>query len=236
MIVENDLSNVNLLLVDDDKFLTEVLTTQLKKEGFGKILSSENIEDAKKLISIFKPNIILLGVNLPDGTGMDLCRNLRQKGFKKPIIMISDNGDENNIINGLGSGADEYFKKPIRFEELLVRIKAQLRQLKLSDSARFTLGSLEFLSSNKMLSVVGRPKKVTLTEKETLILKMLFRSFPKPVAKEAFLREVWGFQSDLTTHTLETHIYRLRQKIRMLTEITFILKTKHGYGLVAEIL
>ena len=234
MIVENDLSNIKLLLIDDDRFLTEVLTTQLQLEGVGKIQSSENIKDAKKLICVFKPSIILLAANLSDGTGIDLCRQLRQKGFKKPIIMISDNGDENDMINGLNSGADEYFKKPIRFEELLVRIKVQLRQLKLSDSARFTLGSLEFLSSNKILSVVGKPQKVALTEKETLILKMLFSSFPKPVAKEALLREVWGFQSNLTTHTLETHIYRLRQKIKILTQITFILKTKHGYGLVAE--
>ncbi len=114
--------------------------------------------------------------------------------------------------------------------ELLARVKTQLRQFKSFDAARFTIGPLEFTPANKMLYIAGKPKRIPLTEKETLILKVLAHSFPTPVAKEVLLQEVWGFQPDLATHTLETHIYRLRQKIKKLTEIKkngFIFSTEN---------
>ena len=232
MSVEYDLPSIKLLLVDDDTFLTEVLTSQLQQEGIGETLSSATINNAKELVPSFKPDILLLDVNLPDGSGIDLCDFLRQTGFEKPIIMLTGKGSENDVINGLNAGANDYITKPVRLGELLARVRAQLRQFKSSDAARFSVGPLEFTPANKMLSIAGKPKRIPLTEKETLILKMLVRSFPTPVAKEALLQEVWGFQSDLATHTLETHIYRLRQKIKTLTEITFIFTTENGYGLV----
>jgi len=232
MSVECDLPSIKLLLIDDDTFLAEVLTSQLQQEGIGEILSSASIGDAKIMVPVFKPDILLLDVNLPDGSGIDLCDYLRQTGFEKPIIMLIGKGGENNVINGLNAGANDYITKPVRLSELLTRVRAQLRQFKSFDADRFTIGPLEFNPANKMLSIAGKPKRITLTEKETLILKMLVCSFPTSVAKEVLLQEVWGFQSDLATHTLETHIYRLRQKIKTLTETTFILTTENGYGLV----
>ena len=232
MSVEYELPSIKLLLVDDDTFLTEVITSQLQQEGIGEILSSANINDAKKLVPSFEPDILLLDVNLPDGSGIDLCDFLRHTGCKKPIIMLTGKGSENDVINRLNAGANDYITKPVRLGELLDRVRAQLRQFKSSDAARFTIGPLEFTPANKMLSIAGKPKRIPLTEKETLILKMMVRSFPMPVSKEVLLQEVWGFQSDLATHTLETHIYRLRQKIKTLTEVTFIFTTENGYGLV----
>ncbi len=232
MSIEYDLSSSKLLLVDDDTFLTEVLTIQLQKEGIGEILSSGNIGDTKTLLTEFRPDILLLDVNLPDGSGIDLCDFLRQAGFEKPIIMLTGKGIEFDAINGLNAGANDYIKKPIRLGDLLARVKAQLRQFKSSDADRFTIGRLEFTPANKMMSIAGKPKRITLTEKETLIFKMMVRSFPTPVSKKALLQEVWGFHSDLSTHTLETHIYRLRQKIKTLTKSTFILTTENGYGLI----
>ena len=232
MSVEYDLPSIKLLLVDDDTFLTEVLTSQLLQEGIGEILPSANINDTKKLVPSFEPDILLLDVNLPDGSGIALCDFLRQTGFEKPIILLISKGSENDVINGLNAGANDYITKPVRLGELLALVRAQLRQFKSTDATRFTIGPLEFTPTNKMLSIGGKPERILLTEKETLVLKMLVLSFPTPVAKEVLLKEVWGFQSDLSTHTLETHIYRLRQKIKTLTEFTFIFTSENGYGLV----
>ncbi len=234
MDVEYELQPIKLLCVDDDKFLTEVLTSQLQQERVGEILSSGNIGDAKILVPSFKPDILLLDVDLPDGSGIDFCVFLRQTGFEKPIIILTDKGSENDVINGLNAGANDYITKPIRLGELLARIRAQIRQFKSSDSAPFTIGLLEFTLANKMLSISGKPERINLTEKETFIIRMLVESFPTPVSKEVLLQEVWGFQSDLVTHTLETHIYRLRQKIKRLTATTYILTTENGYGLIGE--
>ncbi|NCF47553.1 MAG: response regulator, partial [Alphaproteobacteria bacterium] len=144
MSVEYDLPSIKLLLVDDDTFLTEVITSQLQQEGIGEILSSANINDAKKLVPSFEPDILLLDVNLPDGSGIDLCNFLRQTGFEKPIIMLTGKGSENDVINGLNAGANDCITKPVRLGELLDRVRAQLRQFKSSDAARFTIGPLEF--------------------------------------------------------------------------------------------
>ncbi len=114
MSVEYDFSSIKLLVVDDDRFLTEVLTSQLQQEGIGEILSSSNINDAKEMVHSFKPDILLLDVNLPDGSGIDLCDFLRQTGFEKPIIMLTGKGSENDVINGLNAGANDYITKPVR--------------------------------------------------------------------------------------------------------------------------
>ena len=232
MIIENDITSAKLLIVDDDILLSEVISSQLEKEKLGAIYTSSNIADAEALIHTFEPDILLLDIELPDGSGTEFCQKLRQTGFEKPILMLTGKGDENDVIEGLDAGANDYITKPIRFGELLARINSQLRQFKSSDEARFTIGPMDFTPANKMLGLAGMPKKILLTEKETLILKMLFRAFPKPVTKDILLQDVWGFQSDLATHTLETHIYRLRQKIRTLTDLSFICTTENGYGLV----
>ena len=96
---------------------------------------------------------------------------------------------------------------------------------------RFVIGLIEFIPENKKLFGQRKIKKILLTEKETLILNVLFRSYPNPVHKDVLLKEVWGFHVGLSTHTLETHIYRLRHKIRELTQDNFILTKQSGYGL-----
>lgn len=232
MEVEYELSSTKMLLVDVDTFLIEVLTNQLQKESISEILTSSTISDAKEVIPRFKPDILLLNVNMPDGTGIDFCDFLRQNGFDKPIIMLTGKGSENDVIKCLNVGANDYITKPVRYGDLLGRVRSQLRRFNSFHVVSSIIGPLEFTSTNKKLSIVGKPKTILLTEKETLILKMLFSSFPTPVTKEALLQDVWGFQSDLATHTLETHIYRLRQKIKFLTEGPFIFTTEHGYGLV----
>ena len=119
----------------------------------------------------------------------------------------------------------------MRLGELLARVKSQLWQHKASDTARFSIGGLRFLPANKLLKSEDESRKVILTEKESTILKYLYRAHPKSVAKEQLLAEVWGFQNGLSTHTVETHIYRLRQKVKRLTKKSIILTSGQGYSL-----
>ena len=126
-------------------------------------------------------------------------------------MLTGQDGDADAIL-GLDSGANDYVTKPFRFSVLLARVRAHLRSFEQSEDATFQIGPYDFRPSMKQL-MDGEGKKVRLTEKETNILKYLYRAGGKPVAREELLTEVWGYNANVTTHTLETHVYRLRQKI-----------------------
>ena len=137
---------------------------------------------------------------------------MRKGGFKSPIIMLTGNDSDADMVLGLDSGANDYVTKPFKFAVLLARIRAQLRQHEQSEDAVFPIGPYTFKPASKILQGEGG-SKIRLTEKETSILKYLFRAGEKVVTREVLLQEVWGYNANVTTHTLETHIYRLRQKI-----------------------
>jgi DNA-binding response OmpR family regulator len=153
-------------------------------------------------------------------------------GSKAPIIMLTGHNTDSETILGLESGANDYVAKPFRFAVLLARIRAQLRQHEASEDAVFTIGPYTFRPSSKIL-LNQKSYKVRLTEKETAILRYLYRAGQRPVSRETLLQEVWGYNSGVTTHTLETHIYRLRQKIEQDAATPAILVTEAGgYKLV----
>jgi DNA-binding response OmpR family regulator len=173
-----------------------------------------------------------MDVGLPDVDGREAVRILRKNGFKAPIIMLTGHNTDSDTILGLESGANDYVTKPFRFAVLLARIRAQLRQHEASEDAVFTIGPYTFRPSSKiLLNPTG--SKMRLTEKETAILRYLYRAGQRPVSRETLLQEVWGYNSGLTTHTLETHIYRLRQKVEKDAASPAILVTEAGgYKLV----
>ncbi len=156
---------------------------------------------------------LILDVGLPDGDGRDLCAVLRRRGLRMPIIILTGSDDEADIVRGLDAGANDYIAKPFRLNELLARLRAQLRLFDTSEDAVLTIGPYLFRPSAKQLQDPARNRRIRLTEKESAILKFLFRAGAKPVARQVLLNEVWGYNAAVTTHTLETHIYRLRQKI-----------------------
>ena len=131
------------------------------------------------------------------------------------------------LFLGLDAGANDYVTKPFKFAVLLARIRAQLRQHEQSEDAVFTIGPYTFKPASKLL-VDEKGGKVRLTEKETAILKYLYRTGDKVVSRETLLHEVWGYNAGVTTHTLETHIYRLRQKIEKDPSNAEILVTETG--------
>lgn len=219
------------MVVDDDNLLRSVLNEQLELEGVKEINEAATAADVFAQIEISIPDLVLLGVQLPDGNGFEICTRLRQSGFNKPILMLTGQDNQSDIIKGIDAGANDYISKPMRISELLARIKALLRQHRASDNVRFTLGQIDFLPANKTVLNNQSSKVTTLTEKETLILKKLFLNWPDDVTKDIILMEVWGFQPDISTHTLETHIYRLRQKLKRISDGPVINTTECGYQL-----
>jgi DNA-binding response OmpR family regulator len=222
-----------VLLVDDDEALRHALVEQLRlHEEF----STEAAADAAQALEIVKHHyfdVILLDVGLPDMDGRDLCRLMRRNGVRAPVVMLTGADSEADTILGLDAGANDYITKPFRLGVLLARLRAQLRQHEQSEDAVFTIGPYNFRPAAKMLVDAAGKRKIRLTEKETAILKYLFRAGAHSTARELLLNEVWGYNAGVTTHTLETHVYRLRQKIELDPSRAEILVTEPGgYRLV----
>jgi DNA-binding response OmpR family regulator len=201
-----------ILIVDDDPDVREGLAEQLdQNDGFA-VLAAGSGEEGLRMADSGRPDLVLLDVDLPDLDGRMVCRRMREAGLGAPIIMLTASAGEAETIQGLDSGANDYVTKPFKFAVLLARIRAQLRSHEQSEDATFRIGPYEFRPASKLL-LDERGRKVRLTEKETSILKYLYRAGDKPVSREELLAEVWGYNAGVTTHTLETHVYRLRQKI-----------------------
>ncbi len=221
-----------ILLVDDDEVFRVELAEQLRMHESFDVREAATGREALSLLEGHGFDAIILDVGLPDTDGRDLCRLIRKRGVKAPILMLTAHSGDADTILGLDSGANDYVAKPVRLGVLLARLRAQLRQFELSDDATFQIGPYKFRPSVKML-ITSDNRKIHLTEKETAILKYLYRVGDRPVPREVLLDEVWGYNSAVTTHTLETHIYRLRQKIEPQPGETNILVTEPGgYRLV----
>ncbi|HLJ65158.1 MAG TPA: response regulator transcription factor [Stellaceae bacterium] len=222
-----------ILIVDDDEVLRHALAEQLRlHEEFAPIEAASGAE-ALEIVKQGYFDVIVLDVGLPDMDGRELCRLMRRAQIRAPIVMLTGADSDADTILGLDSGANDYITKPFRLNVLLARLRAQLRQHELSEDAVFQLGPYVFRPSAKLLVDEQRRRKVRLTEKETAILKYLYRAGERMVARDTLLNEVWGYNSGVTTHTLETHVYRLRQKIERDPAKAEILVTESGgYRLV----
>jgi len=221
-----------ILIVDDDTELSEALVEQLALHEEFKAIPADSAAKGLQAAKNGNVDLVIMDVGLPDMDGREAVRILRKNGFKAPIIMLTGHDTDADTILGLESGANDYVTKPFHFAVLLARIRAQLRQHEASEDAVFTIGPYTFRPSSKLL-VNPKGSKVRLTEKETAILRYLYRAGQRPVSREVLLQEVWGYNSGVTTHTLETHIYRLRQKIERDAAAPGILVTEAGgYKLV----
>src|SRR5688572_14242516 len=219
--------DTQILIIDDDVELRGALIEQFELEdGFearGVGSATEGFGEAES-----GPAVILLDVHLPDMDGIDACKRLRAQGVRAPIILLTGAArEEADQVAGLDAGANDYVLKPFKFSVLLARIRAHLRSHESSEDAVFKIGPYEFRPSLRLL-VNDQQKKIRLTDKETSILKYLYRSGEKPVGREELLREVWGYNANVTTHTLETHVYRLRQKIEPDAQSPKLLITETG--------
>lgn len=227
------MSGKKILLCDDDNALRQSLAEQLQlHEEF----ETQQVESAAEAIEVTKEthfDAIVLDVGLPDMDGREACRILRRNGVKCPVVMLTAHDSDSDTILGLDAGANDYVTKPFRLNVLLARLRAQLRQHEQSEDAVFAVGPYSFRPAQKLLVIEEQNKKIRLTEKETAILKYLYRAGSKVISRDTLLGEVWGYNAGVTTHTLETHVYRLRQKIEADPSNAEILVTEPGgYKLV----
>jgi len=217
-----------ILIVDDDAALLEMLGEQLKLHEDFAIITAETGALSLDLAKADYFDVIILDVGLPDIDGREVCRLMRKNGVKSPIIMLTGADTDSDTILGLDSGANDYVTKPFKLGVLLARLRAHIRQHERSDDAVFTIGPYTFQPSAKLLINNKDNKKVRLTDKEAAILKYLYRAGDRVVGRDVLLDEVWGYNAGVTTHTLETHVYRLRQKIERDPSNAEILITEPG--------
>ena len=217
-----------ILLVDDDETLRNVLAEQLSFHDEFATREAGTAGEAFAAIGSEQFDAVILDVGLPDMDGRELCRTMRSRGVGVPILMLTGVDTDADAVLGFDAGANDYVAKPFRFEVLRARLRAHLRQYQQSHDASLDIGGYKFRPAYKQLLDPGNDKTVRLTEKETAILQYLYRAGGETVSRETLLREVWGYRPGVTTHTLETHIYRLRQKIERGPPHTRLLVTEPG--------
>jgi DNA-binding response OmpR family regulator len=221
-----------ILVVEDDAELREALAEQIALQDEFAPVSAANAGEAVNALKTGHMDLVLMDVGLPDMDGREAVRIIRANGYKGPVIMLTGHDSEADTIEGLDAGANDYVAKPFRFAVLLARIRAQLRSHEASEDAVLSIGTYTFRPATKLLTT-DRGSKVRLTEKETSILRYLYRAGGKVIGRDELLQEVWGYNAEVTTHTLETHIYRLRQKIEKDPSNAALLVTEAGgYKLV----
>lgn len=226
------MSERTILVIDDDNDLRSILVEQLQMYEEFTVLQEDKATPAIERVKNNDIDLVIMDVNLLDLDGRDAVKQMRQNGFRAPVIMLTGHDTDSDTILGLEAGANDYVTKPFRFAVLLARIRAQLRQHEQSEDATFQVGPYIFKPGQKLL-IDAKGDKIRLTEKEAAIIKYLYRAAKKIISRDTLLEEVWGYNSGVTTHTLETHVYRLRQKIEKDPSNAQILVTDSGgYRLV----
>jgi len=217
----------SILIVDDDDDLRQTLAEQLSLYEEFNVLQEPTAAKGIATARAGLIDLVVMDVGLPDMDGREAVKLLRKSGFKAPVIILTAQDADADTILGLEAGANDYVTKPFRFAVLLARIRAQLRQHEQSEDATFQVGPYIFKPSQKML-MDDKGGKIRLTEKETAIIRYLYRADRRVVTRDILLEEVWGYNSGVTTHTLETHVYRLRQKIEPEPSAARLIVTEAG--------
>ena len=224
-----------VLIVDDDAELRAALMEHFATSTEFAADEAGTVAEAEAKLASTSYDAMVLDIGLPDGDGGELCARLRRGGVKIPILMLTGSDAEADVVRGLDAGANDYIPKPVRIAELLARLRAQLRLYDGSEDATFTIGPYVFQPSAKRLHDTKKQRRVRLTDKEAGLLKFLHRANSAGVTRQVLLDQIWGYNANVTTHTLETHIYRLRQKIeRDPSSPRLLVTSPGGYGLNLE--
>jgi len=216
-----------ILIVDNDNELRSGLAEQLALYAEFEPSEADNALAGLSLLHHMTPDLVIMDVGLPDMDGREAAKQARKGGFKGPILLLTDHISGSDLVLGFESGTHDYVTKPFRFAVLLARIRAHLRQHEANEEVALKIGPYIFRPSSKYL-LHDQGHKVRLTEKETAILRFLARAAGQTVSRNILLREVWGYNAQVTTHTLETHVYRLRQKMEPDPSHSHILLTEPG--------
>jgi len=223
--------SAKILLINNDKDLGEALAFQLTLDKKYEIVETSGETSAFSQINNNFCDLVIVNSQSSALNGYNLTKSLRLAGFKKPIIMLINQNNNLDIADDQNRKADEYINKPFRYPVLLKSIETQLHKFKKSENTKYSIGNYIFKPNSKILES-NKKRSIRLTEKENNILKFLYKHIGNIVSRETLLHEVWGYNSKVTTHTLETHIYRLRQKIEDdPSEACFLITETGGYKL-----
>ncbi|MQA66163.1 MAG: response regulator [Alphaproteobacteria bacterium] len=223
----------SILIVDDDREFARSLAEQLSLHEGMEVLAASTGREALDAMQQRHFDAAFISLDLTGMDGRELCRLVRREGFFRPVVILASGDSEADQILALDAGANDYITKPFTLGILLARLRAHLRQHDLSEDAVIRMGPFVLVSAEKLL-VGSDGKQIRLTDKETRLLKYLYRTRGRAVSQSRLLKEVWGYRSDIETHTIESHVFRLRQKIgqdRMATPL--IVTEKDGYRLAS---
>ncbi len=212
-----------ILIVEDDKSINDILFYALKSEGY-KPYSTFSLKEARDYININSPNLILLDLNLPDGNGFDLCKEINSK-YSIPIIILTAKNDVVDKVLGLELGADDYITKPFHIKEVLSRVKAVLRRIEKSSSNY----NSDFIEINRNIkinfknrTVLKNDSMVQLKPKEYELLEFFVQNKNKVFSREQLIDNIWEFSYDGDIRTVDIHIRRIRSKLDIPNEPSII--------------
>ncbi|MHB8126128.1 MAG: response regulator transcription factor [Desulfitobacteriaceae bacterium] len=226
--------NRYLLIADDNDGILDILKTYVTKEGFTPIIAHDGVEALKKFKE-YKPLLLLLDVMMPEKDGFTVCREIRQSS-NVPIIMVTAKGEDGDRIMGLDIGADDYIVKPFSPGEVMARIRAVLRRLDISEEQRENIICHPGLKINILdYEVLIDRQNISLTKKEIEIFWILASNPGKVFSRDNLLNSVWGYEYYGDARTVDTHIKRLRSKIKFAETLSWDIKTIWGVGYKFEV-
>jgi DNA-binding response OmpR family regulator len=223
--------STKILLINNDKDLGEALVFQLTLVEKYQIIETNDETSALVQINDNFCELVIINSQSSALKKCNLTKSLRSAGYNKPIIILINRNNNLDNSDDHNHKADEYIVKPFRYPVLLKSIETQLQKFKKSENTQYSIGNYAFKPNSKILES-NEGKSIRLTEKENNILNFLYKNLGNTVSRETLLHEVWGYNSKVTTHTLETHIYRLRQKIEDdPSKACFLITEPGGYKL-----
>lgn len=203
-----------ILIVEDEKNITQLITTLLETNGY-KVVSAENCTNGNMLFSSHNPDLVILDLGLPDADGMSFLKEIRKKSAT-PVIVVSARSDERDKVDALDLGANDYVTKPFGFEELVARVRSALRNSKkvMSDedilTGSFKANGLTIDYGSRRVFVDGNEVKFTQTEYN--VLALLSRYPGKVMTYSAIIREIWGYNDLNSTKKLQVNMANIRKK------------------------
>ena len=216
-----------ILLIESDVDLREALCEQLRNTDQFEVFSSGNDTETLQKLKVQSYDVIVMDLHPFNDDSLEACRVTYAQNVKCPILLLTERDEISSKVFGQDARASDYIIKPFKFSILLARMNIQLRMYEKSYDSAFTLGPYTFHPAMKILKTHDN-NEIQLTEKETDILKFLYHTVEDVVPRDILLHEVWGYNNSVTTHTLETHIYRLRQKIERNPGAAELLVTETG--------
>jgi two-component system response regulator MprA len=219
-----------VLVVDDDPQLREALTRALELDDY-QVGTANNGAQALEAISARRPDVVVLDVMMPYVGGLDVCRTLRERKDRLPILVLTARDEVGDRVAGLDAGADDYLTKPFALEELRARLRALLRRTTTDDDTASALRYEDLVLDPGARTVFRGERPIDLTRTEYALLELLMRNAGRPLTRDVIMERVWGWESEPTSNSLEVFVGYLRRKTESDGESRLI-HTVRGVGYV----